>query len=462
VSLFGIILSLVVLMALCFRGANLIVLAPFAALLAVLFDQGMPILATYTQIFMPAVGRFIANYLPLFLLGSLFGKWLEVSGSTAVIARSIGHILGEQRALLSIVLACTVLTYGGVSLFVVVFAVYPLAVELLRAANVPKRLLPGAIALGSFSYTMTATPGSLQIQNLIPMKFFGTTGYASPGLGLIGAAIMFVIGMAWLNWRARRAAAAGEGYGAELKPTTATTSEERPLPHLVLAILPIVAVMTLNFFCSQYLLLPDDHTYLADKKFGATTLEAVRGVWATILAMTAGLGLILVLHWPRRRELLDSLGAGATAALLPIMNTASEVGYGATIAALSGFTVLRNSIFNIAPHNALVGESITINLLSGITGSASGGLTIALEALGPTILATGTAQGISPELLHRIASMSCSGLDAMPHNGAVITLLLICGLTHRQSYLDVFMTAVVGPLVATAIALVLGTMFGGF
>ena len=186
----GIVASLVLLIFLAYRGISVLLLAPAMALLAVLFSPEAPLLASYTQVFMTALAGFVALYFPLFLLGALFGKLMEASGAARAIADGIAAALGRERAILAIVLACAVLTYGGVSLFVVAFAVYPIAAALFREAKLPKRLLPATIALGAFTFTMTALPGTPAIQNAIPMPFFGTTPFAAPGLGVIGALVM--------------------------------------------------------------------------------------------------------------------------------------------------------------------------------------------------------------------------------------------------------------------------------
>jgi len=215
----GIILSLGLLMYLAYRGINVLLLAPLLALLALSFNVGPQpglILGTYTQYFMVELGKYLAKFFPLFMLGAIFGKLMDDSGSARVIAGKIAAFTGPDRAILAVILACGILTYGGVSLFVVAFAVYPIAKSLFREADIPKRLLPGAIACGSFTFTMTALPGTPAIQNAIPTAYFGTTTFAAPGLGIIGGIIMFAGGLAWLHWRAGSARAAGEGYGAHL------------------------------------------------------------------------------------------------------------------------------------------------------------------------------------------------------------------------------------------------------
>ncbi|MFZ2651618.1 MAG: GntP family permease [Burkholderiaceae bacterium] len=484
-SIAGILLSLALLMFLAYRGYSVLILAPLMALLAVLASPEAPLLASYTQVFMKALGGFVALFFPLFLLGAVFGKLMEDSGAARVIATRIVAWLGSNRAVLAVVLACAVLTYGGVSLFVVAFAVYPIAVELFRAVNVPKRLMPATIALGAFTFTMTALPGTPAIQNAIPMPYFGTTPFAAPGLGLIGGAVMLLLGAAWLMHRARHAAGSGEGYGAASDGPAQLDRSVRPhaqgegydvaelgpqagaaplvlLPGFGVALAPIVAVVALNWLFSAQVLPHLDTGYLAGALYGATRLDAVRGTWAIIAALALSNLMLMVLARRSLPNLKASLDAGASASVLPIFNTASQVGYGAVVASLVGFALIRDAVLGIAPGNPLISLSVAVNLLAGITGSASGGMSIALQALGSTYLEMGRSAGIAPELLHRVTSIATGGLDALPHNGAVITLLAICKLTHRQSYLDVFMVAVLCPLVALTVVVGLGTLFGSF
>jgi len=488
-SIVGIFLSLALLMGFAYRGVSVLLLAPLAALLAVAFTPDAPLLASYTQVFMKAAGGFVALFFPLFLLGALFGKLMEDSGAARVIALRFVDWLGARRAVLAVVLACAVLTYGGVSLFVVAFAVYPVALELFRRAGVPQRLIPAAIALGAFTFTMTALPGTPAIQNAIPMPHFGTTSFAAPGLGFIAALLMLGCGMGWLNRRVRRAQAAGEGFGADAPPAAQTSEtpalERRIRPHaqgegydvgelgpgsgaaaaplgIAAALAPIVGVVVLNWLFSTQWLPRLDSAYLALPLYGATRLETVLGAWSIIAALAlANLGMLVGL----RRCLAApkaTLDAGASAAVLPIFNTASQVGYGAVIASLAGFVLIRDAVLAIAPDNPLVSLAVAVNVLAGVTGSASGGMSIALQTLGSTYLEMGRAAGIEPALLHRVTTIATGGLDTLPHNGAVITLLAICKLTHRQSYLDIFVVAVVFPLLALAIVVALGSLFGAF
>ena len=458
-GLIGILLSLFLLMYLAYRGINVLVLAPVLALMAVLFAGGMPLLATYTQVFMKALGSYLTTYFPLFLLGAIFGKVMADAGSARAISEWIVARLGPEHAILAIVLACGILTYGGVSLFVVAFAVYPISVSLFRRADVPKRLIPGAIALGSFTFTMTALPGTPAIQNAIPMPFFGTTPFAAPILGTLAGLIMFGGGVWWLRFRARAAARKGEGFGTHPRTDAdSALAEGADLPGIWIALAPVISVIAINAALT-YLVIPNmDTAFLAEARYGPTTIDAVRGIWAIIAALVASILLAIALNFRRLGDLKATVNKGTMGSLLPVFNTSSEVGYGAVIASLPAFAAIRDAVLNIAPGNPLISLAVAVNVLAGITGSASGGMSIALQTLGAQFAEMAQATGIPAGLMHRVAALSSGGFDALPHNGAVITLLAICGLTHKQSYPDIFVVAVAIPVFATIVVVVLGSM----
>ncbi|MCG6118283.1 MAG: GntP family permease [Aquimonas sp.] len=479
----GILVILIVLgllIALAYRGISLLVLAPALATVAVLATMDGPLLASYTQVFMGAAGGFITLYFPVFLLGAIFGKLMEDSGSAEVLAGGIIERLGSQRAILAVVLSCAVMTYGGVSLFVVAFAVFPIAASLFRKANLPKRLIPATIALGAFTFTMTALPGTPAIQNAIPMPFFGTSPFAAPGLGLITAAVMLGFGLAWLGWRSRklvhadygehadaafapdrdlRERSAGEGFDlmelTVLQPPVAR-------PGLFIAVLPLVMVIAINLLFTFVLIPRMDTSFLALPLYGETSIDQVRGIWSVVAALVLSVLVLVALNFRRLKGLKTSLDSGANASLLPIFNTASLVGFGAVIASLAAFLLIRDAVTGLGGDNPLISLAIAVNILAGMTGSASGGMSIALSTLGETYMQMAAAQGISPDLLHRVTAVATGGLDTLPHNGAVITLLAICGLSHRQAYGDLAMVAMVGPFVSLIVLIVLGSVFGSF
>lgn len=395
-------------------------------------------LAGYTQVFMTAAGGFVVQFFPLFLLGALFGKVMEGSGAAAKLAQAIAAAVGPANAMLAVVLACAVLTSGGVSFFVVAFASWPLARTLFAQIGLPARLIPAKIALGAFTFTMTALPGTPSIQSAIPTTTFGTTPFAVPGLG-------------WLRYRARVLA-------GDASPEPLVTLP-RTLP-LWAAFAPILSVGIVMAAMGVLVLPALETAYLALPLYGATDLSRVGGLWSVIAALSVALALALALSRPP--NLRETLNQGAESALLPLFNTASLVGFGAVIASLPGFEVLRLSLEGISGGHVVVSAALSSGVLAGITGSASGGMLIALDALGPTLVQQAVQQGVDPALLHRVISVATGGFDTLPHNGAILTLLGICGMMHRQACGDIFVVAVVGLTVACAVIIALGIAFGGF
>ncbi|MGL5514072.1 MAG: GntP family permease, partial [Sporomusa sp.] len=328
----GILLSLFLLMYFAYRGFSVILFAPVFALLAASMS-GLSLMPAYTELFMAKAVTYIKSFFPVFLLGAVFGKIMEDTGLAKGLARAIIKRLGKERAILSVALAGCVLTYGGVSLFVVVFAVYPFASALFKEADIPKRLLPATIALGAFTATMDCIPGTPQIQNLIPTNFFGTNIYAAPILGLIGGISIISLGITWLEYRRKKAAAAGEGYGNHTlnEPEDNTDTE---LPSWQLSVLPLLTVLVVNFVMTR--MFTWDPTILAPFQamklpLTAASVKTVISIWSLIIALVSGIILAIALglkNLGSTNMLAKSLNAGALGSLLAIMNTASEVGYG--------------------------------------------------------------------------------------------------------------------------------------
>lgn len=434
--------ALIFLMWIAYRGYSVILFAPVAALGAVLLTDPSLVAPMFSGLFMEKLAGFLKLYFPVFLLGAIFGKVIELSGFAQSIVTAVISLVGGKRAIAAIVAVCALLTYGGVSLFVVVFAVYPFAAEMFRKADIPKRLIPGTIALGAFTFTMDCLPGTPQIQNIIPTTFFKTTIYAAPWLGTIGGLFILAFGLVYLDWRRRRAVAAGEGYGVNLHNEPASLNHER-LPHPLIALLPLLLVGVLNKVLTAVIphYYGETHSFLptAIGKAAPVTQEISRvtAVWAVQGALLVGIAAVLLLAWKSvSKHFLEGSKPAISGALLAAMNTAAEYGFGAVIAALPGFVALTRALEAI--RNPLISEAVTVTTLAGITGSASGGLSIALAAMSETFIPAALNSGIPAEVMHRVASMASGGMDTLPHNGAVITLLAVTGLTHRQSYRDIF------------------------
>lgn len=472
-SILGIIVSLALLITLAYKGMPVILAGPIAAIVCILFS-GAPILASYTEIFMPALANFVGSYFVLFLLGAIFGVLMAETGYARSIAKTITKFIGSRSAMGAVVVTSALMTYGGISLFVVAFVIFPIALEIFREAGIPRRLIPGTIALGIFTFTMTALPGSPQVQNIIPGQFFDTNSYAASGVGLLGALMIFGLGLAWLEYRRRSLIKSGEGFEIpeKLKGVPLLAGEQsdeaktavavlEPKVHPIVPFLPIMTVIAVNFLCTLVIFPRLDWSYLSEEQYGGATIEARAGLWAVIVGIVLAILLLSALNLKSMPTVITAINAGAKQSLLPIFSTASEIGYGAVVASVAGFAVVRDAVFNMGA-NALVTSVVTTSITAGLTGSSSGGMTIALNALGEDLKAMAEQDGTSLELMHRLTAMAAGGLDTLPHSGAVVTLLIVCGLNHRQGYKDIGMVTIVMPLVSVAALMGLVSITGAF
>ncbi len=479
VGLIAILVALALLMWLAYRGWSVLLLSPAAALLAALIS-GEPLLANWTSTFMGGTARFVAQWFPLFLLGGIFGKLMDDTGSITSIARFLTERLGVQRTMLSVVLASAVVTYGGVSVFVAFFVLVPMTREMFKAANIPARLMPAAIGLGAFTFTMSAMPGTPSTNNAIPMPYFGTTTFAAPGLGIIASIITLAFGMWWLQRAEAKARAAGETYvddaGAaaiteKVREQATLTGDFDPAelshgkrsdghPPFIFAVMPLITVIVVNFLMALVILPRIDFSFLESEPWGINVGSSI-GVWAVLIALAAANLVVIALNIARFGNLRESLDAGANSSVLPILTVASLVGFGAVVAALPAFAVVRDAVLEI-PGGPLVSLIVAMNTLAALTGTASGGMAIALGALGSEYMRMAGEYGINPELMHRLTTISAGTLDALPHNGTVLLLLQISKLTHAESYFDMVMTVIVSVIISLVAVFILGSVFGSF
>ena len=439
-SLVGIIVGLVLLMFLAYKGHSIIWVAPFCAFIVACFGlaaglgEGRTLLTSYTVDYMKGAGDYFISWFPAFFLGAVYGKIMDMTGSARSLANAIVKLIGPKFAVLAVVLPCLALTYGGISLFVVVFVIYPMGYAIYRAANLPRTLLPGAIAYGAFGISMTALPGTPQIQNLIPMDYFGTTPMAAPIMSIVAILIVGVPGYIWLEYRVRKARKEGRGFVEDPKFEGVDFDESKlPSWHWATGLIPIIVVfIALNILN-----------------------------WGIVIALLLAIITCALLNIQQVKILLPAISAGANGSLTAIMNTACAVGFGSVVKIVPGFQVLTGAMLssNASGASILFSEALAVNVLAGATGSASGGMSIALAALGQKYMELANQIGLNPEYLHRIASLSSGGLDTLPHNGAVLTLLAVSHCTHKESYLDVCVTTCIIPVIGS---LVLALAWGIF
>lgn len=428
ISLFGILLGLVFLVVAAYKGHSLLLISPLAASVVILIS-GQNIIEMLTSAYMPKFSSFATNYFLIFLLSAIFGKILGDSGAAKYIAHCISKLArkfpGREKllAVSSLVLISAVLTYGGISLFVVMFTMVAIGKSLLEDLDIPWSMYTCS-TLGSGCFTMTMLPGTPAIQNLIPMKYFGTTATAAPVIGILCTLLALILGIGWIYFELKRFERKGIGFlpsGAEIAKVDIKT-EEVPEHNLLKCVLPsIVLLIVLNVFSQSPI----------------TALAA-----ANIVAY-----IIFYKHLPNiKKTIADGAGNATTA----IISTCAVTGFGGVVAAVSGYQLVLGALDKI-PGPPIVQLIVAVNLAAGVTGSASGGLGIALDSLAGRFL----DMGLNPQVLHRISAMSCGGLDSLPHNGVVINSLTITRLGHKYGYKNYLVMTVIIPLVCTVFAAIL-------
>ncbi|WP_411360223.1 MULTISPECIES: GntP family permease [unclassified Pseudidiomarina] len=429
-SMIGLIGGLVLLIVLTLRGMNLFISAPLCAVVVAL-TSGVPLFqgeVNFVSAYMDGFASFVAAWFFMFLLGSLFGKFMEDTGAADSVADWIISKLGKKQAVLAVVLACAILTYGGVSVFVVAFSVYPMALSLFKDANLPRRFIPAALAFGSVTFTMTSA-GSPEIQNWIPIQYLGTSPYAAWEVSMVVAVLMFIIGYWWLTKMIKKAVDRGEKFDNR---TGDPQLVERDLPSPLSGLVPLMVVLTLSFLF---------HEELKQN--------------ALIIALSGGVIAIAIINFRHFQNMSKAIGEASTGALIAIGNTSAVVGFGSIAKVTPAFAEAVTAMTSL-PGNELIGAAVAVSVIAGLTGSASGGQAIALPEIGPHYL----DQGVNPDQLHRIVAISSGALDSLPHNGYVVTTIrAICNETHQAAYWPVAAVTVVVPFIGLSVAIALFNLF---
>jgi H+/gluconate symporter-like permease len=438
-SMIGLAAALALLVYLAMRGWSILIAAPICALI-VAVTSGLPLLSAlasdgssdFTHTYMAGFTGFVAKFFIVFLLGAVFGKLMEETGSADSVAHWVVETLGLRHAVGAVVAACALLTYGGVSVFIVAFSVYPMAVSLFRRADLPRRFIPGTIAFGSVTFTMTSA-GSPEIQNLIPIEYLGTTYLAGWMVSLPVALFMASLGALWLARMMRKAKAAGERFEARVDDNA--VADFTSLPHPILSLVPLLTVQACAFLLRDW------------------------GLDGLVVALLAGVLVLMGLHFAKLMSLGGAFAAGGMGAVIAAANTGAVVGFGAVAKVSPAFEVAMNAVTSL-PGHPLIAAAIAVTVICGLTGSASGGQTIALPLLAPHYVGEGADHPVDPEALHRVIAIASGALDSLPHNGYVVTTIrAICGETHKDAYGAVAALTVVIPAIGTVLAIALFVIF---
>lgn len=473
----GVLLGLAVLVLLALRGVNVLVAALLAGLLVAVTNQqplidvltnwqGLSIIPSaigasqeglvkaINEGFLAKMTEFMANFLLVFLMGAIFGRIMGDSKAATSLALALTRFLGSHRVMYIVTLACALLTYGGVNVFIVVFAIYPLAMSLMRQADLPKRLLVGPITLGAGTFTMTALPGSPSIHNAIAAKGLKTSLTAAPVMGLVASFLMFALGMWYLETQRLKAKERGEEFRPGLSDVVSDHSPDASsLPHPVIALLPILVVL-LTIMTPVWILTFANWTPEEIPAFFLFTKDQ-QILWICI-AMLFGTLLGIILFKKHLPSPWTAISRGAENAVLPLINTAAVIGFGGVVQGTQAFHWFAG-LMTDSSFPPLTSAALSINIMSGVVGSASGGLGIFMKTLAANYT---NVEGLSPQILHRIITIGSGGLDSLPHSGAVISFLTVLGLTHREAYKDIAVVSVIIPIVVLAILLVSLALFG--
>lgn len=431
----GLLIALAILVVMVFKGYHVLPVSLFASLVIFLFNR-FDIWPGFMEGYAPAMTGFIANYLIMFLLGSLVGELLSKSGAASSIAEKFTQVFGAKHALLIVVLSSVILSYGGVSVFVIIFSIYPIALVLFQEANIPKRVIPGAIMLGAGSFTMTTLPGTPALTNIIPTKYLGTTTTAAPMLGAICALIMFTVGMLIFTAYIKKLKANGEVFALGEKDKAIGLSDVNmdDLPPFGLSVIPIVAIVGT----------------ILGIRFSGIEIDSV---YSVVIALLLGSILTFLLFRKRLTEPKEALRTASEGSISAIMNTSSIVGFGGAIRLVPAFQQFVAFATSLSFH-PLISAALAVNIIAGITGSSSAGITIFMDSMAQNFL----SMGIEPQLLHRIGAMAAGVLDSLPHAGPNVTFLMVTGLTFKEGYPGIFFATCVVPLIGLICALILAFM----
>lgn len=442
----GLLVGLALLIFMALRGVNIFIAALLCALVVAL-SNGLPApkaLLEYFPFGPLGAFSFAGKFFVLFLCGAIFGKVMAASQAASSIAQAITRSLGINRTLWVTMLVCALLTYGGVVVFVVIFTMYPLGITLMREANLPKRLFCAATALGAGTFTMTAMPGTPSIHNVIAASALGTDLFAGAWIGVAVSVMMVAMGMAYVQREWRLARERGEGFEANAQDLRMEQLAGAPGsgPHWSLAVVPILVVLGI-IMLPRVLLMSDaivPGQGLLGPLLGFSQQQPI--LWPS-LALVIATGVAVMLFAGLRRNTLALLGQGADDAIMPLLNTAAVIGFGGVVTQTPGFAQFSQWILTV-DLPPLLSIFVSVSVVSGIVGSSSGGLQIFMQTLAPKYL----EMGVEPEVLHRIANIASGGFDSLPHCGAVIAMLMIMGLTHKQAYKDIFVVTVLIPVIA--------------
>ncbi len=439
ISIIGVFVGIAALIFITWKGSHTMISSLIASVI-VLLTSGLSIWAGLVTgvegggSFAAGMQSFVGSYFVMFLFGALLGELMSRAGYAMSIALHMSKWLGAKRAILSMVLITAILTFGGVTMFVVVFTVYPIALYLMREADIPKPLFIGALCLGGATFTMTSVPGSPSVQNVIASTNLGTSLFAAPVLGIILSVIMFVLGMLYLINQEKKARAKGLHFEAHpddvLSPITDDTLAK--LPNIVLSFIPIIIVFVVNLL---------------------GTVNGWNSNMVCCLALLVACIYTILTRWNHIDKKMEAINKSAVSSIGALVATGAVMGFGSVVKISTAWPAIVEWVLGL-PLSPLVGSTVATGILSGVTASAGSGLTLFMSMLAQNYV----EMGANPELLHRLACIASGTFDSLPHSGAIMTFLLVSRLNLKNSYKHIAVTSLIIPIIAVVIGLILATI----
>ncbi len=420
------VVAIALLVVLVYIRVDILIAGPLVAIFLAVTSGLNPVQAL-TEGYLPTFGGFCSSFFLVFGSSAIFARVMQDTGMAASIARTIGKKCGPKYAVLVVFFTSVLLTYGGVSLFVVVFVLYPIALQLFREANITRAMIPGAIAAGAFTFASSCLPGAAQAAPLVAAGYLDTTIMVMPLLGILCGGFMCVLIVLYLNWALKKSRK--DKLEFEDDPETTALIEKFnniELPNFWLSLLPmLMVIVTLNVFK-----LP------------------------VYICMAIGVAISFAFGWKNVDNKLATLNAGVGGAVLALLNTAAANGFGGVAKMTPAFAELCDILTQSNSIPPLLSVGLATTLIAGACGSGTGGLGVALGTLAPVYI----DMGVSPGLIHRVSLIACGGLDSLPHNGAVVTCLTSCGVSHKDGYKHMGWTTVVIPLVTMLFCIIVGSL----
>lgn len=430
-QILAIIVTLIIMYVLAYRGMSIFYLALIGSFL-VIVSNSMPVLDTIKTVYMNGVGGNVITMFLFLLFGAMLSNLYTKSGAAISVAQGIMKVLSGKNpspakkqllAIIIVIVAGTVMAYGGLNALVLMFALFPLTLSLMQEANIPRRFLPGII-MGCTATAANFGPGTPQPANILVCKLLGTPAASALIPGIIGMAVAVILIVLYLNTHISIAKRKGEFF--DLGGISLDINHEK-MPNFLISILPLLIMFVL---------------------FNVVKLDIIVALVVSILA-----GIVLFfpfLKTGKPNAIISTLNEGAQNCAVPMFNLASLIGFGAVVAAAPCFPTIAKFVTQI-PGPALLVAAIAVAILAAVTGSAPGALGVALPIFADTFIGQ---MGIDPEALHRVAVAASTTLDTLPTNGGIFIILGLAKLNHKQGYFPIFVNTVVINAISTLVIII--------